>query len=173
MEHQKKIPDSLAVAYTTRNGRTVYDRGGIEPDIEIESKRFADISLYLLTKYMFFDFATIYAANHDSIPPVKDFSIDDKIYSDFKNFLTERDFTYSTFMENELSAFTNYAKQDPGFENVENKLEELKQLIINSKEDDLEEFSKEIKQILNLKSFRDTIFKKEKLKLSWKMINFS
>ena len=30
-----KIPDSLKTAFKTKNGRTVYDGGGIEPDIKI------------------------------------------------------------------------------------------------------------------------------------------
>ena len=36
-----KIADSLMTRFQTRNGRPVYDGGGIMPDFEIEKRRFA------------------------------------------------------------------------------------------------------------------------------------
>ena len=38
-----KIPDSLAVAYKTKNGRTVYDKGGVEPDVAVPDEVQPDV----------------------------------------------------------------------------------------------------------------------------------
>ena len=40
-----KVPDSLMVAFKTKKGRTVYDGGGITPDIKIEGQHLAPITI--------------------------------------------------------------------------------------------------------------------------------
>src|SRR4030095_7316815 len=55
-----KIPDSLRVAFKTSRGRTVYDGGGVAPDIEVKEKDYADISKTLGNKGYFFEYANKY-----------------------------------------------------------------------------------------------------------------
>ena len=43
-----KVPDSLKTAFKTRNGRTVYDGFGIEPDVEVEHETSSLLSIALL-----------------------------------------------------------------------------------------------------------------------------
>ncbi|HET7361552.1 MAG TPA: S41 family peptidase, partial [Salinimicrobium sp.] len=51
--------------FTTRNGRKVYDGGGIMPDISMESSKFSGITRELLQDYAIFDFATRYYYSHN------------------------------------------------------------------------------------------------------------
>lgn len=37
------LPDSLRVAFKTRNGRTVYDGGGVRPDIELPDANYPEV----------------------------------------------------------------------------------------------------------------------------------
>jgi carboxyl-terminal processing protease len=69
------IPDSLISEYQTLHGRKVYDGGGIEPDFTTDPEILSQIAIALLTKNLIFDYATVYAARHDSIPPVDVFVI--------------------------------------------------------------------------------------------------
>jgi carboxyl-terminal processing protease len=55
-----KIPDSLKVAFKTANGRTVYDGGGVDPDIITEPRKLSDITVALLRKDLIFDYATYF-----------------------------------------------------------------------------------------------------------------
>jgi carboxyl-terminal processing protease len=62
------IPDSLRNPFKTKDGRTVYDGAGIEPDIHMEEPLMSNISLSLLSKFLFFDYANKFKRSHDSIP---------------------------------------------------------------------------------------------------------
>ena len=66
-----KIADSLMTPFKTRNGRTVYDGGGIQPDIIIEKNNLEDIIVSLFKEQLFFDYATEFKFKTDSIS--KDF----------------------------------------------------------------------------------------------------
>jgi len=53
------IPDSLATPYKTKNGRTVYDKGGVEPDIETDEIIPHEILITLVINNLIFDFANL------------------------------------------------------------------------------------------------------------------
>ncbi len=54
------IPDSLISAFKTKDGRTVYNGGGIKPDITINGETPGAITINLYAKNMLFDYATLY-----------------------------------------------------------------------------------------------------------------
>ena len=59
-----KIPDSLVTEFKTKNGRSVYDGGGVSPDVLLESEQLSNLSGSLYNKNLFFDFATEFAIKH-------------------------------------------------------------------------------------------------------------
>jgi carboxyl-terminal processing protease len=97
-----KMADSLRTAYKTKNGRTVYDGYGIEPDVLIEPEYASNISIAIITKFLAFDYATEFAKKHKTIPPAKDFVITDEIYDDFVNYIKDKDYSYKTESEEDL-----------------------------------------------------------------------
>ena len=38
-----KVPDSLISAFKTKNGRVVYDGGGVSPDVVVEPQKYSSI----------------------------------------------------------------------------------------------------------------------------------
>ena len=90
-----KIPDSLIREFKTRNGRKIYDGGGISPDIMVKSRKFSQIALTLFGNFLIFDFATKYHRNHPEIGLISDFEIDDSTYNNFLTFITDKDYTYT------------------------------------------------------------------------------
>ena len=54
-------------AFQTRNGRTVYDGGGIKPDIEVEQEEVSNLIISLVRERLFFDFATLYKFQNPSL----------------------------------------------------------------------------------------------------------
>ena len=52
----KEIEDSLVKKFTTKNGRSVTDSRGVEPDIKIAPEYFSTITQTLLLKDVIFDF---------------------------------------------------------------------------------------------------------------------
>jgi carboxyl-terminal processing protease len=65
----KSIHDSLINEFSTKNGRKVYDGGGIRPDIQIVEERASPLVINLYTRNFIFDFATEFASKYSSIPP--------------------------------------------------------------------------------------------------------
>jgi carboxyl-terminal processing protease len=87
------IPDSLISEYTTKNGRKVYDGGGIMPDIKIIQENLGQITIELYTKSLIFDYASRYFSQHESILPPTQYEFKDSQYQDFKIFIENKTLT--------------------------------------------------------------------------------
>ena len=143
-----KIPDSLISEFTTKNGRKVYDGGGIRPDIEIEPENLSKISISLLRKHFIFDFATQYRLQHDSIPTVKHFEITEQDFADFIEFIKDKDFDYETKSEETFEELKKIAKHEKYYDIAKEEFDLLKKKLAHDKEKDLRVFKEEIKKLL-------------------------
>lgn len=139
-----KIPDSLAVAYKTKNGRTVYDKGGVEPDVLTADSLVSDILLALVTNYHIFDFANDYRAKHETIVDADKFRIDDQLYKEFCDYLKDKDYSYKTETEEMLESLKKAAVEDKVFADIENYFNQLKSKLEEEKSQDLIKYKKEI-----------------------------
>jgi len=84
-------PDSTRRKFKTRNGRTVYDRDGILPDIEVSESEPSLLETSLMQQNMFFEFANQYASRHDSLGTTMG---SDELFTRFQNFLEAQNFEY-------------------------------------------------------------------------------
>lgn len=105
-----RIPDSLTNVFSTANGRTVRDGGGITPDLKVEYPEVSRITYNVVTDNWAFDYANKFAANHASIPPVGRFKVNDSIYADFKAFIDPARFNYDKVCETMLKQLREAAK---------------------------------------------------------------
>lgn len=142
------IPDSLISEFTTKNGRKVYDGGGILPDIETKPVNLSQFSISLYTQNIIFDYATLYASQHDSIPPVADFTITDEIYNDFKNYVLKRNFTYSTRSEESLKKLIETARQEKYYDLADSEFSALEIKLTHDNTKDFFHFKDEISYLL-------------------------
>ena len=143
-----EIPDSLKTAFKTKNGRTVYDGGGIEPDIEIEQEKVGNIIISLLSKRLIFDFATDYRFSHETIPNANNFLFTDEEFEDFKTFLSGKEYEYSTETEDKVEELKEVAEEEFYYEEIANEYDALILKLEINKKDDLNKFKPEIKEIL-------------------------
>ncbi|MFN8207426.1 MAG: S41 family peptidase [Bacteroidales bacterium] len=142
------IPDSLIHAFKTKNGRTVYDGGGILPDVKEEPENFSRIAVSLVTRNILFDFATRYAGKHDSIPQPGHFSLTDQEYAEFVEFIKDKDFDYQTESESKLAELEKAARNDKYFEQVKDELKALSASLAHDENKDIQTFRPEIEQLL-------------------------
>lgn len=142
------IPDSLISEYTTRNGRLVYDGGGIEPDFEVLSDVLSEIAVQVYTQGMIFDFATQYRNTHDEIESPETFSLSTEDYEHFKAFLEERNFEFQTSSEKAFTDLMEAAKSEKYYDLAKEEFASLEEKLIHNNLQDLHTFEKEIKQIL-------------------------
>lgn len=99
-----RIADSLKNAFKTRNGRTVYDGGGVEPDILVAKPDYQAVTQALIDQGVLFDFVTQYAASHDSLEGPRSFIVDDALYNEFVTYVKSRDFGFETGTEKQMEA---------------------------------------------------------------------
>ncbi|RMG30661.1 MAG: S41 family peptidase [Bacteroidetes bacterium] len=144
-----RIPDSLQTAFKTRNGRTVYDGGGIAPDLEVPKPVYQPVTQALLDQGLIFDFATQYNIRHESIPPVKDFTITDEIYKEFTDFVAERGFGFESQTDVELANLAEAVEANQ-YTSLKQDLQALSQKIARQKELDIHKHKAEIAHLLRL-----------------------
>ncbi len=142
------VPDSLKSEFKTKNGRSVYDGGGITPDIVIKADKPGNITVALYSKNLIFDFATRYAADHEKIPNPSSFQITDDIYTEFKTFVTGKGFEYNTQSSEKLDELIKTAKKEGYYDVIKNDLTGLEGHLHGDRTKDLTTFSDEIKDLV-------------------------
>ena len=156
-----RIPDSLTHEFKTAHGRIVRDGGGIKPDVETSFERRGNISYYLMKDFYFFDFATQYAAAHDTIAPAKEFVLPDSVYNDFKAFVKSKNFKYDKQSERILADLKEVAKFEGYFdENTQKQFEALEACLNHDLDRDLETFRDEIGQLLSIEIVKRYYYQK-------------
>lgn len=144
-----RIPDSLTNEFTTLGGRIVRDGGGITPDITIKADTMSNLHYYLFTGHHIFDFATQYAAKHDTIAPAHEFVLTDADYNDFKEFIQNRDFKYDKMSGKILDDLRNAMTFEGYMDETSTQLiNNLSQLLEHNINRDLDTFRREIERSL-------------------------
>ena len=138
-----KVPDSLKTAFKTRNGRTVYDGFGIEPDVEVEHETTSLLSMALYNRFHFFNYAIKFHREHETIPSPHDFVITDEIYQDFIDYLSDKTYDYTTYTENIITFMEeNY------MDNLKQQIDQLEKTYKEAKKEDLMRNRSEVSELL-------------------------
>jgi len=146
--YSNKIPDSLKTAFKTKNGRIVYDGGGIEPDIAVEPEKLSNIAASLITKFLIFKYANFYKRTHNSISSAKEFIVTDDIYNDFIKYISDKEYDYTTKSEKNIEELKNIAEKENYFDAIKNEYSALRDKLIHDKNEDLRKNKEEIKELI-------------------------
>ena len=143
-----KVPDSLITAFKTKNGRKVFDGGGINPDFTVAVPELSPVATSLIIKFLIFDYASMYKLNHPSIAPAKTFKLSDADYNDFKTWLSTKDFSYTTESERKLEDLKLMAMKEKSFDAISPQYELLKKKLAHDKTHDLEMNKEEVREFV-------------------------
>jgi carboxyl-terminal processing protease len=143
-----KVADSLMHEFKTKDGRSVYDGGGIYPDIFIKQEHFASITQSLLGKLLIFDYATHYREVHAKIPDAHTFTMSDADYADFVKYLSGKSYSYNSPAEKLLDDMKAEATKEKQFDEIQGEYDNLKAKLLATKKNDLQLHKEEIKQVL-------------------------
>ncbi len=133
--------------FKTKGGRTVYDGGGILPDIEIESAKFSPITTALLKDRGIFDFATEYYYSHN-LEKWEDFTFTESDFQDFLGFLKDNDFEFETETEKEFAKALRKAESEKIDGEIKDSYKSLIEAIDRAKEKALVDKKEEIITLL-------------------------
>jgi carboxyl-terminal processing protease len=143
-----KVADSLMHEFKTKDGRSVYDGGGIYPDIFMKQEHFATITQSLLGKLLIFDYATHYRETHAKIADAHVFALSDADYDDFVKYLANKNYSYNSPAEKALDQMKDAANKDNQFSAIKSEYDNLKAKLLATKNNDLQLHKDEIKQVL-------------------------
>jgi carboxyl-terminal processing protease len=134
-------------AFKTRKGRTVYDGGGIQPDIELDESKTSAIANALIKNDGIFNYVTSYYYKNpslgDKIP-----TLSDADYADFKQFLKTKKFSFDTETEIALKNTLAAAKKEKIDETIAVEYQQLLTALQKSESNLLDKNQKEIKGLI-------------------------
>jgi len=155
LDYSKKDKDGKAIrtdeskynAFKTKKGRTVYDGGGILPDVVLEESNLSYITLALQKNDGIFDYVTEYYYKNpnlgDKIP-----TFTDADYANFKQFLKNKKFSFDTETELALKQTLEAAKKEKLDESIVAEYQQLLAAVQKSEETQLNKYQKEIKNLI-------------------------
>jgi carboxyl-terminal processing protease len=134
-------------AFKTRKGRTVYDGGGIQPDVELEEAKSSPITDALIKNDGIFNYVTSYYYKNPDLGnriPI----ITDADFLDFKQFLKVQKFSFDTETELALKNTLAIAKKEKIEESILTEYQQLLTALQKSENALLDKNQKEIKNLI-------------------------
>ncbi len=98
-------------AFKTKNGRDVFDGGGVQPDIEVEFSKQTPITKAILNENLVFNFATDYYYNNKT-EDLNNFKFSDSDFKKFKNYIKTTGFNFETKTEKALHNAITVAEEE-------------------------------------------------------------
>ena len=145
----KAIPDSLITEYRTRAGRKVYDGGGITPDIRTEPEYISRFAMTLYALGFIEDFGDDYMRRHpDQRIDIRNFSITDRDYAEFAEFMKDKKVPYESDTRRALKALKKAAEEDR-FADLKEKFDRVEAELKDDTQTNLETYRKEIVETIN------------------------
>ncbi|WP_026451851.1 S41 family peptidase [Aequorivita capsosiphonis] len=134
-------------AYKTKGGRTVYDGGGILPDVQLESAVYSPITTALLKDNAIFDYATKYYYSHQ-MTDWKNFNFGENDFQNFLKFLKENHFEYETETEKKFAEGLKISEDDEISKEISTSYNQLMVAINKAKDKAVVDKKVEIESLL-------------------------
>ena len=91
-----KFSDGMVNSFKTKNGRTVYDGGGILPDVVVGYPKRNTTTNKLIQSRVIFNYVTDYVDQHPTINSATDYSFSKIEFTDFLEYITRSDTVFKT-----------------------------------------------------------------------------
>ncbi|MBJ6368430.1 S41 family peptidase [Snuella sedimenti] len=153
--------------FKTKNGRSVFDGGGILPDETINPQKNSAIINAIVNNDLIFNYATNYHYKHD-IKDINNFKLTDADFRNFKAFLKSNHFSFETETEKALLKVMETAKKEALNDNIQTdyntlitNLETSKTQVLNENKDHLLELLTE--EIVKRYVYREGLYEYYKI----------
>lgn len=133
--------------FKTRNGRPVFDGGGVQPDVEIELSKETPITKAILNENLVFNFATDYYYKN-SIDELSSFKLSDSDFNNFKSFLKSTNFNFKTKTEKALEDAILIAEEEELNGVINSEMNDLKNTLQTYKANTINANKTQLKSLL-------------------------
>lgn len=114
--------------FKTRNGRSVFDAGGIKPDIEIDIEKENAVIKALQTKNMIFNFSVDFMYKYNELD-ISTMNVNDEVFEEFEEFVSENNFEFESKTDKKLKELEDMALQEEYLETLQPSLNDLQDKI--------------------------------------------
>lgn len=104
------IADSLKTSFKTVNGRTVYDGGGVDPDVLLPDKEWPSLLVELVRQGKIYTYANVFKLANPTIAEPKEFNLTDKQFEDFVNWIEADTITYESTAQKKFDVIEELSK---------------------------------------------------------------
>ena len=153
--------------YKTKNGRKVFDGGGVFPDAVFEASKNSAITNAIINSDLIFNYATDYYYKHN-LSDINALTLSGSDFSDFKNYLNTNNFSYETNTEKALYKAFEAAREEELNDNIEadyttliSNLNKSKKTVIDENKEYLLELLTE--EIVKRYSYREGLYEYYKI----------
>ena len=133
--------------FKTKNGRQVFDGGGVLPDEELDITKNSPITKAILNEFLIFNYATEYYYRNQ-IEDINAFKLTDSDFSKFKSFLNSKDFTFETETEKTLVKVLEQAEKEELDSAIKNDYNTLLENLSDSKNNAIDQNKAQILGLL-------------------------
>jgi len=155
-----KFAEENRNAFKTKNGRIVYDGGGISPDIKIEKPEMTESTEALLRSDAIFNFASVYYNENPSIAPPEAYVFEDKEFEKFISFVEEGNSNFQTKSEKKFEQAFELSEKEALSNGIKNSYKDLVQQLQKEKIEELSKNKESIKEMLSDEIINRYYFKK-------------
>ena len=125
-----KFSDGSVTAFKTKNGRVVFDGGGITPDVVVGFSKRNEFTKALLKSRAIFNFTTDFYYKNPTISSIDNFSFSSSNFKSFLNYIKTSDTTFKTSQEHLfLDAFKSVSKPKL----ISSEYQEIKKKLLQAK----------------------------------------
>ncbi|KQR71998.1 S41 family peptidase [Pedobacter sp. Leaf176] len=163
----ERFADSTISMYQTKAGRNVYSGNGVYPDIFVDVDKLSPITITMLNKNLFFNYANLYKKEKPIVASPKTFQISDADYVAFASSLADKDLSYQSRTERLLTELRYEADKENKTTEVKADLENLKNKLISAKKADLANHKAEIKRVLETQIISRYFYEKGRIEQSF------
>lgn len=132
---------------TVNSGRTVYDGGGVEPDISLETAAYSPITTALLKENSIFDYATDYYYRHQ-YNSIDEIQFTDADFQDFVSWIEKRGFEFETVTESAFAKAYQSATNEELDDDIKTSYDTMLEAIKKAKKKEVIDKKAELKSLL-------------------------
>ncbi len=131
--------------FKTLDGRTVFAKGGIAPDIEVKVEGLSEVYYALQAKDMYFKYANEYLAKN---PGIKSFKPTDENFADFKEFIKNKSFDYVSSADKKIADLRKITDGKSFNPNIADYLTKIQSEVAAEESTEVENAKEEIKKAI-------------------------
>jgi len=142
-----KTDEKNVNAFKTKNGRTVYDGGGIMPDVAFDESKISEFTDALVAQSAIFNYATDYFYKHPTLK-TETFALTEADFTDFKNYLKREKISIETQTKKALQKTLETAKKEKIDQTIIAQYNQLLAALEQAELKEVEAHKNEIKTLL-------------------------